>query len=311
MSSLSVENAAAILSAGDVVALPTETVYGLAADATDDRAVAKIYALKDRPAFNPLIVHVADAASAKDLVVVEQHTHILMDRFWPGPLTLVLPRKEACPVGHLASAGLKTLGVRCPDHALSRAVIRALGKPIAAPSANPSGKLSPTTAAHVREGFGKQAPPILDGGPCRAGLESTIIGKTEDGWALLRPGPITVEDLQPLTGPLATPGPDITAPGQLASHYAPSRPLRMTMTEAPEGWVLVGFGPIAGDVSLSASGNLEEAAANLFLVLHEADRPAHAGIAVAPIPAHGLGLAINDRLTRAAAGWRGDHDAAI
>jgi L-threonylcarbamoyladenylate synthase len=301
-----VERAAALLRAGRLVAFPTETVYGLGGDATNDRAVAAIYAAKGRPSFNPLIVHVADAAAAFALVTDNDRARRAAARFWPGPLTLVLPRRQDCPVSLLASAGLDTVAVRVPDHPLALELLRAAGRPLAAPSANPSGRISPTTAAHVHEGLGDKVAMILDGGPCRVGVESTVLDLSGERAVLLRPGGATREDIEAAIGPvaLAEPGDDEFAPrspGRLAAHYAPGLPLRMNATTAGAGEALLGFSGTPGAAAdLSPSGDLVEAAANLFAMLRALDRPPHAGIAVAPIPEHGLGLAINDRLRRAA-----------
>ena len=285
-----------LLRAGQPVALPTETVYGLAAIAADGDAVARIYAAKGRPAFNPLIVHVADARMASTLVEIVPAAAALMDRFWPGPLTLVLPLKPGAPVAGIVTAGLPTLAVRCPAHPVMQAVIAAVG-PLAAPSANRSGRLSATTAAHVAASLGGRIPLILDGGACAAGIESTIVAVDADGIALLRPGAIPSE----LVGANAAATTGISAPGQLASHYAPRQPLRLDARTAHAGEFHIGFGTVAGAASLSARGDLVEAAARLFDMLHRAEASDAAGIAVAPIPDHGLGAAINDRLRRAAA----------
>ena len=285
-----------LLRAGQPVALPTETVYGLTAIAADGDAVARIYAAKGRPAFNPLIVHVTNARMASTLVDISLAAAALMDRFWPGPLTLVLPLKPGAPVARIVTAGLPTLAVRCPAHPVMQAVIAAVG-PLAAPSANRSGRLSATTAAHVAASLGGRISLILDGGACAAGIESTIVAVDGDGIALLRPGAIPTE----LVGANATAATGISAPGQLASHYAPRQPLRLDARTAHAGEFHIGFGTVAGVASLSARGDLVEAAARLFDMLHRAEASDAAGIAVAPIPDHGLGAAINDRLRRAAA----------
>ncbi len=292
-----VARAVALLREGAVVALPTETVYGLAGDATNGAAVAAIYAAKGRPSFNPLIVHVAGLGMARGLVEVSDTALDLMARFWPGPLTLVLPVREDAAVASLVTAGLRTLAVRCPDHPVTQAVIEGLGRPIAAPSANASGSLSPTLAAHVLASLGGRIPLILDGGAPRAGIESTIVGVDGEQVRLLRPGAVPAESL----GDLQAAGGGIEAPGQMASHYAPRQPLRLKADEADGREYLLGFGAVAGDLSLSRAGDLAEAAANLFAMLHIAEASGRAGIAVAPIPEAGLGVAINDRLRRAAA----------
>ena len=299
-----VARAAALLREGRLVAFPTETVYGLGGDATNDRAVAAIYAAKGRPSFNPLIVHMPDVAAAFTLVEDTPNAFALAARFWPGPLTLVLRRLPSCPVSLLASAGLETLAVRVPDHPLAHALIEAAARPIAAPSANPSGRVSPTTAEHVREGLGDRMAMILDGGPCRVGLESTVLDLSGPQPTLLRPGGVTIEALESVIGPVRIPEHGDAAaprsPGMLAKHYAPERPVRLDASSAGPGEALLGFGPMPhAMLNLSASGDLVEAAANLFAMLRALDREPYAGIAVAPIPATGLGLAINDRLTRA------------
>ena len=293
--------AIAALRAGQPVALPTETVYGLAAPAGDALAVARVYAAKGRPAFNPLIVHVADVAGTEQLVEISPAARALMARFWPGPLTLVLPLRPGAPVAALVTAGLPTLAVRCPAHPVMQAVITATG-PLAAPSANASGRLSATRAAHVLASLGGRIGLILDGGPCAAGLESTIVALDGVRVSVLRPGAVAAEVLGCERGTgSALSDSSITAPGQLASHYAPRQLLRLDATDAHAGEFHIGFGSIAGDANLSASGDLVEAAANLFTVLHTAEVSGRNTIVVAPIPRHGIGAAINDRLRRAAA----------
>ena len=299
--------AAEILRAGGRVAFPTETVYGLGADATNGPAVAGIYAAKGRPSFNPLIAHVADIETAKRYVVWSDLADRVAEAFWPGPLTLVLPLREGSGISELVTAGLDTLAVRVPAHPLAQALLRALDRPLAAPSANPSGRISPTTPDHVLAGLDGQIEAVLMGGPCEVGVESTILGLAGDP-VVLRPGGLPVEALEAmLGGPIATGGDAEapSAPGQLLSHYAPEAGMRLNATEAWEGELLLGFGPVAGDMTLSASGDLHEAAANLFGHLHALDaQSAKRGsrvIAVAPIPDSGLGRAINDRLRRAAA----------
>lgn len=303
--------AAALLAAGELVAFPTETVYGLGADARRDRAVARIFAAKDRPAFNPLIVHVPDLASAERLAEFDAQSRALAGAFWPGPLTLVLPRRADAEISDLAAAGLPTVAVRAPAHPLAQRLLAAFGGPLAAPSANPSGRVSPTTAGHVRDGLGGRIAAVLDGGACPVGVESTILGFEEGSPVLLRPGGLPAEALEAALGrPLAAPraGGGVAAPGQLASHYAPGVALRLD-AEAPgpdEAWL--GFGPLATrqpSIDLSPSRDLTEAAANLFAHLRALDALAAAGgvagVAVARIPETGLGRAINDRLRRAAA----------
>ncbi len=300
--------AARTLRAGGLVAFPTETVYGLGADATRDRAVAAIFEAKGRPRFNPLIVHFPDPDTAAAEVVFDDRAQVVAARFWPGPLSLVLPRAPACQISLLCSAGLETLAVRVPDHPVGQALLAAVGRPLAAPSANPSGALSPTTAAHVAAGFGDQVPLILDGGPCPVGLESTVLDLSGEVPVLLRPGGISVAALEPLVGRVLVAGADsaIKSPGMLSSHYAPARPLRLEATEVGPDEALLAFGsaPLAGAAAmrnLSEAGDPTAAAARLFAALHELDRPEFAAIAVMPIPDAGLGAAINDRLRRAAA----------
>ena len=299
--------AAALLRAGRLVAFPTETVYGLGSDATNDRAVAAIFAAKGRPRFNPLIVHVPDLAEAETLAVFNEPARSAAARFWPGPLSLVLPRQPAAGLSLLASAGLDTVAVRVPAHPIAQALLREAVRPVAAPSANRSGRVSATEPAHVAEDLGDAVALILDGGPTPVGLESTVLDLSGTSPALLRPGAVTLEALADLLGPIALPGSaQPKSPGMLASHYAPCLPVRLAATEARPGEALLAFGPDAPPgcaevLWLSRSGDLAEAAANLFAMLRRLDRPSFAGIAVMPIPEHGLGLAINDRLRRAAA----------
>ncbi len=300
-----IAEAADLLRAGALVAIPTETVYGLAADARNDRAVAAIYAAKNRPAFNPLIVHLPDLAAVARLAVLTPEAERLAAAFWPGPLTLVLPLRPDAGLSPLVTAGLDTVAIRLPAHPVARALLTQAGIPVAAPSANPSGRVSPTRAEHVLAGLSGRIAAVLDGGPCAVGVESTILA-LDGPPALLRPGGVAVEAIEAALGaPLLMPGDPSTpkAPGQLASHYAPEARVRLNATQAQEGEVLVGFGPIAGHLTLSASGDLLEAAANLFHFLREADALAGPGgaIAFAPVPETGLGRAINDRLRRAAA----------
>ena len=298
-----IADAAKILRDGGLVAFPTETVYGLGADATNDRAVAAIFAAKERPRFNPLIVHVADMEAAKRIVVFMPAARWLAERFWPGALTLVLPRKPDAPLSLLVSAGLDTVAVRVPDESIAQNLLAAAEVPIAAPSANASGEISPTTAEHVRQSLGDKVDLILDGGPTRLGLESTVIGFEHGKPVLLRPGSIPRVKIESVAGPLGHPAYDtISSPGQLASHYAPDAKVRLNALSAAPGEVLLAFGPATGaTLNLSPKGDLEEAAANLFAMLRRLDAEEPRAIAVMPIPDHGLGEAINDRLRRAAA----------
>jgi L-threonylcarbamoyladenylate synthase len=291
-----IAEAAARIMRGEPVAVPTETVYGLAADATNAEAVARIYAAKGRPSFNPLIVHVPDLAVARTIAEFDAEAERLAAAFWPGPLTMVLPRAAASPVATLATAGLDTIAVRVPAHRAMRALLHACGKPLAAPSANASGAISPTRAGHVVASLGGRIGLVIDDGPTSAGLESTIV--VPAARAILRPGPVTAEMLG--ADYAAYQGDAVTAPGQLASHYAPGKPLRLEATIAHPGEWLIGFGPVMGDDTLSASGDLAEAAARLFDALHRADAGERRAIAVAPVLHDGLGAAINDRLARAA-----------
>ena len=295
--------AADLLRGGQIVAIPTETVYGLAADASNADAVAKIYAAKGRPDFNPLIVHVRDKAAAERLAVFGDLAHRLAEVFWPGPLTLVLPLGEDARVAKAVTAGLPTIALRCPADRVMQSVLAKTGINLAAPSANKSGAISPTRAEHVLASLGNSVPLILDAGPCAAGLESTIVAVRAAGWEILRPGPITTEEIATVAGsqPIASGDPTIEAPGQLASHYAPSKPMRLNANSARPGEWLIGFGEVAGDDNLSVSGDLAQAAAHLFASLHTADASNCEAISVAPIPTTGLGEAINDRLERAAA----------
>ena len=290
-----ISEAAARITRGECVAVPTETVYGLAADAGNAEAVAGIYAAKGRPSFNPLIVHVSDPAAAEALAVFDDDARALAALFWPGPLTLVLPLRAGAPIAALVTAGLATVAIRVPRHRAMQALLAACGRPLAAPSANASNGISPTRAAHVAQSLGARVPLIIDDGPTEAGLESTIVA----GRTILRPGPIVAADLPfPVVPRQAAAG--ITAPGQLATHYAPRKPLRLGATAARPGEWLIGFGAVAGDDTLSAGGDLREAAARLFDALHRADASDAREIAVAPVPNEGLGEAINDRLGRAA-----------
>jgi len=297
-----IARAAALLREGRLVAFPTETVYGLGADATNDAAVAAIYAAKDRPATNPLIIHVASVDDARKLARFSAAAEALAGAFWPGPLTLVLPARKDAGLSLHALAPGGTVALRVPDQPVAAALLAAAGRPVAAPSANPSGRISPTTAAHVLAGLGGRIAAIIDGGSCEVGLESTIVEPGEPP-RLLRPGGLPAREIEALLGrPLAAaPASDTpSAPGQLASHYAPRAPVRLDAEAPREGEVYLGFGPGRATLNLSAGGDLREAAANLFGHLHALDamgRP----IAVAPVPETGLGRAINDRLRRAAA----------
>ncbi len=296
-----IAQAAELLCAGQIVAVPTETVYGLAADASNADAVAAIYAAKGRPDFNPLIVHVADRTKAAELAQFDTLANKLADAFWPGPLTLVLPLQPDAPIAKAVTAGLPTIALRCPAHPVMQAVLATSGLCLAAPSANRSGGISPTRAEHVAASLGNVSL-ILDAGPCEAGLESTIVAVRGNGWQILRSGPVTAEALEAITGnaPLPVSDAKIEAPGQLASHYAPSKPLRLDALDADNDEWLIGYGSIAGDDNLSPDHDLAQAAARLFDALHRADASDRARIAVAPIPHQGIGAAINDRLARAA-----------
>ncbi|WP_432815805.1 L-threonylcarbamoyladenylate synthase [Sphingorhabdus sp.] len=294
--------AAQLLRAGQIVAIPTETVYGLAADAQNPEAVAHIYAAKGRPDFNPLIVHVRDRKAAEKLGVFNATAQALADAFWPGPLTLVLPLQPGAPVARAVTAGLPTIAIRCPAHPVMQALLLKSDLSLAAPSANRSGAISPTRADHVLKGLRGAVPMILDGGPCSAGLESTIVAVRDDGWQVLRPGPVSSMEIEQMLGfpPLSLPISAIEAPGQMASHYAPSKPVRLNATVPEKGEYLIGFGAIMGDENLSSTGDLAQAAAHLFDALHNADASLANTIAVAPIPHEGIGIAMNDRLARAA-----------
>jgi L-threonylcarbamoyladenylate synthase len=308
-----IAEAASLLRAGRLVAFPTETVYGLGADATNGEAVAAIFEAKGRPAFNPLIVHVADRAAAERIVAFTDSARALADAFWPGPLTLVLPRRADCPVSLLAGAGLDTLAVRVPAHDVALALIRAAKLPIAAPSANRSGEVSPTEAAHVARSLGDAAAMILDGGRCAVGLESTVLDMTGPRPAILRHGGVTAEEIAAVAGTLAEAGsgadgdPRPASPGRLASHYATRKPLRLNADSAAPDEALLAFGPVpAGGetavLNLSPEGDLRAAAANLFAMMRALDDGPGARIAAMPVPEDGLGRAINDRLRRAAHG---------
>lgn len=300
-----IAEAAELLRRGELVAVPTETVYGLAARADADEAVAGIYRAKGRPSFNPLIVHVADEAQARMLADFDARAGILAERFWPGALTMVLPLRDGAPLASAVTAGLPTVALRCPAHPIMRRVLAATGLPLAAPSANASGLVSPTSAAHVAASLGGNVGLILDGGDCEQGLESTIVALRANGWQVLRPGPITASQIEQALGEAeATVGAGqsgIEAPGQLASHYAPGKPVRLDAAEAGTDEFHIGFGAVRGGFSLSETGDLMEAAIRLYAALHRAAAAPQPRIAVASIPEEGIGIAINDRLRRAAA----------
>ncbi len=307
LSSAEIDRAAALIRAGRLVAFPTETVYGLGGDATNDETVAAIFSAKSRPSFNPLIVHLLRADEAERLAEIDGRAALMMQRFWPGPLSLVLRRAPRCPISLLASAGLDTLALRVPAHPVAQALLRASGRPIAAPSANRSGKVSPTTANDVAAELDGRIDAILDGGACRVGIESTVLDLSGQKPMLLRPGGVALEAIEALLGPIeqAADSDTPSSPGMLASHYAPTTPLRLNATSVNAGEALLAFGPnapsgAAKSLSLSDSGNLDEAAAHLFAMLRALDRPEFSAIAVMPIPETGLGRAINDRLRRAA-----------
>lgn len=310
-----IARAATLLRAGALVAFGTETVYGLGADATNARAVAEIFAAKGRPRFNPLICHYPDADSAFAQVAANAVAERLAAAFWPGPLTLVLPRRADCPVALLTGAGLETLAVRVPAHDVALALLRAVGRPVAAPSANRSGQVSPTTARHVLDGLGGRIAAVLDSGPCPVGLESTVLDISGSRPVLLRPGGVTLEAIEAVVGPVrhgaghAEAAGALRSPGLMVSHYAPSLPVRLEATRVGPDEALLGFGPLlegaGASFSLSSACDLTEAAARLFEGLRwldaEGARRGLRAIAVMPVPRHGLGLAINDRLRRAAA----------
>jgi L-threonylcarbamoyladenylate synthase len=300
-SAAGIAEAARLLRSGGLVAFPTETVYGLGADATNGQAVAAIFAAKGRPLFNPLIVHVADIEEARRHVELSPRAQALAEKFWPGPLTLVLPRRKNSPLSLLVSAGLDSVALRAPSHPAAIALLREAGRPVAGPSANLSGQVTATMAAHVADSLGGKVDLILDAGSATLGIESTVIGFDDDRPLLLRPGAVPREEIQDLVGPLGAPGNLIQSPGQLASHYAPRAGLRLNAGEIESGEVLLGFGDAPrAKLNLSPGGDLHEAAANLFAMLRELDKVA-TRIAVSPIPDKGIGEAINDRLRRAAA----------
>ena len=297
-----IARAAELLRAGKLVAVPTETVYGLAARADSEASVAAIFRAKGRPDFNPLIVHVASLDMARSLASLDERAEMLAARYWPGPLTLVLPARPG-KVVPAVTAGLPTIALRMPDHWATRRLLAAVDLPLAAPSANRSGGISPTTPEHVADSLDGKVAAILDGGPCPRGLESTIVALREDGsWQLLRPGPVAVEELERLLGPPATlSDAGIEAPGQLARHYSPGKPVRLEAIEPEADEFMIGFGSIPGDCSLSEAGDLALTAARLYACLHAGAASAKPRIAVAPVPEEGIGTAINDRLRRAAA----------
>jgi len=297
-----IARAAALIDAGGIVALPTETVYGLAARADRTDAVAAIYRAKGRPDFNPLIVHILDLSEAERLALIDDRARMLAARFWPGPLTMVLPLRAQSGIAPAVTAGLPTIALRCPAHPVMRAVLETCKLPLAAPSANRSGAVSPTTAGHVLETLDGRIDAVVDGGACQSGLESTIVALREEGWQLLRAGPIGERDLIALlAAPLPVTSAEIEAPGQLAQHYSPGKPLRLAAHDAEADEFLIGFGAIDGDCNLSPESDLIEAASRLYACLHAAAASPAARVAVAEVPDEGIGAAINDRLRRAAA----------
>jgi L-threonylcarbamoyladenylate synthase len=301
-----IAEACRLLRDGQVIGMPTETVYGLAGDAYQDNAMARIFEVKNRPTFNPLIIHVASAEDAVGLVEMSMEAQALMEVFWPGPLTMVLNRAKDCPVSLLAGGGLDTLAIRCPAHHIAGRLIREYGRPLAAPSANRSMGISPTSAEDVVASLGTHVPLILDGGPCDVGLESTIVDLSGNVPVLLRPGGVLVEALESIMGSIyhAEKGAAVKAPGMMRRHYAPHRPLRLNAMDCRPGEALLGFGEAGSlpvTLNLSPTGSLMEAAANLFRMMRQLDIDLYTGIAVMPIPCVGLGIAINDRLQRAAA----------
>jgi len=301
-----IDAAARLIAEGLPVAVPTETVYGLAADATNPEAVARIYEAKGRPGFNPLIVHVRDLEHAQSYGGFSEPARAVAGAFWPGALTIVVPRAAGSGIAELATAGLDTIALRCPRHPAMQDLLRASGRPLAAPSANASGGVSPTSARHVLKTLDGRIPLVIDGGDTEQGIESTIVGFLGERITLLRPGPIAFAEISKVAGLFEGEASGrIEAPGQLASHYAPAKPLRLEATNPDAGEWLIGFGLVGGHDSLSATGDLTEAAARLFDALHRADAQPHPRIAVAPVPREGIGIAINDRLARAAAPRRG------
>ena len=295
LSDEAIAEAARLLLAGQPVAIPTETVYGLAADATNAEAVARIYAAKGRPRFNPLIVHVPNLEAAERIGKFDREARKLAQKYWPGPLTLVVPLVEGAAIPGIVTAGLQTIALRVPAHPAMQALLKACGRPLAAPSANASGLISPTRASHVMASLKGRIPLVIDGGATQRGIESTIVAATDGHLRLLRRGPIEVEAAEVKRASA------IEAPGQLASHYAPKKPLRLDATEAADGEYLIGFGPVRGNVTLSETGDPVEAAARLFDLLHQADAAPQQRIAIAPVPGDGIAAAIRDRLKRAAA----------
>ncbi|MCQ2915023.1 MAG: threonylcarbamoyl-AMP synthase [Alphaproteobacteria bacterium] len=301
----SIELAAKLLNQGDLVAFPTETVYGLGADATNDRAVASIFEAKGRPQFNPLIAHIADISWIDGFAVMSKCAKKIAETFWPAPMTLVMNRSEKCPISLLVSAGLDTVAVRFPNHKVAQDMIKAFGKPVAAPSANISGTVSPTTAEHVYQGLNGRIPLILDNGPCKIGVESTVLDVRGDLPVLLRAGGLAVEEIEEKTG-LKVLFPDKDpelprSPGQLLSHYAPKLQVKLNVEEPIEGWAMLGFGKVKNaTLNLSEKADVKEAATNLFAYMRLLDKECYKGICVSPIPNNDLGLAINDRLKRAA-----------
>jgi L-threonylcarbamoyladenylate synthase len=289
-----IAQAARLIARGEPLAIATETVYGLAGDATNGRAVARIYEAKGRPSFNPLIVHVLDLDTARTIGEFDAQALALAAEHWPGPLTLVVPLRADAPVNSLVTGGLSTVALRVPAHPAMKALLQATGKPLAAPSANASGSISPTRAEHVLKSLEGKIALIIDAGACERGIESTIIASTGGPPRLLRRGPLDIDAVEASAG-------EIEAPGQLASHYAPAKPLRLNVLASGSGEYLIGFGAIPGDASLSSTGDLTEAASRLFDLLHQADASSKTRIAVAPVPDRALGGAINDRLRRAAA----------
>ncbi|MBL8644458.1 MAG: threonylcarbamoyl-AMP synthase [Rhodospirillaceae bacterium] len=300
-----IAEAARFLRGGDLVAFPTETVYGLGGDATQDSAVEKIYAAKGRPSLNPLIVHVGGREWVAGIAEPDGRFDKLARVFWPGPLTLVMRRRADSPISKIVSAGRDTVAVRMPDHPVARDILLAVKRPLAAPSANTSGKVSPTRAEHVHDGLIHPPRLVIDGGACRVGLESTVLDLTQHIPVILRPGSISREQLEAAIGEVREGLDDATAPkapGALLSHYAPGLPLRLNAANPEPGECFIGFGPVSGAYNLSPAGNLDEAAANLFALLRQADNlNLYKAIAVAPVPQTGIGVAINDRLRRAAA----------
>ena len=295
MGEAAIAEAVRLVLAGEPVAVPTETVYGLAADATNAEAVARIYAAKGRPSFNPLIVHVPDLEAAERIGSFNDQARSLAKTHWPGPLTLVVPLKKDAGIASLVTAGLPTIALRVPAHPAMQALLKACGRPLAAPSANASGSISPTRASHVLASLEGRIPLVIDGGATERGIESTIVAATGGQFRLLRRGPIEIEAVEEFDPSV------VEAPGQLASHYAPNKPLRLDATEAKDDEFMIGFGPVNGDVSLSKRADPVEAAARLFDLLHQADASPRPRIAIAPVPGGGIAASIRDRLERAAA----------